>query len=196
MVAEANKRIHKQVKETAVQACNGLGRISSHKVQDLKHLLGDHTMMEEGMAILRERKKFTLHQVALYHHHTLARELEEALQFVVPMPHRVVAINGCHRNARHQCLQWKLSLLQHQFWWPGMAMWMQKAISGYGRCIQHKGTWIKAPLQAILVTSPFRLTLLALALASCDANAIVNTMIVFSGSRWLKQSVIHLFVVM
>ena len=76
--------------------------ISSHKVQDLKHLLGDHTMIKEGMAILRERKKFTLHQGALYHCQTLARELEEALQFVVHMAHRLAAMNGCHRDLGHQ----------------------------------------------------------------------------------------------
>ena len=38
----------------------------SNKVQDLRHLLGDHATMEEGMAILRERKEFMLHQGALY----------------------------------------------------------------------------------------------------------------------------------
>ena len=76
--------------------------ISSHKVQDLKHLLRDHTAAEEGMAILRERKKFTVHQGALYHCHTPAEELEEALQFVVPTAHRVVVMNGCHRDAGHQ----------------------------------------------------------------------------------------------
>ena len=59
-------------------------------------------MTEEGMAILRERKKFTLHQGTLYHHHTPVRELEEALQFVVPMAHRVAAMNGCYRDAGHQ----------------------------------------------------------------------------------------------
>ena len=80
MVAEANERIHKQVEEAAVQVRAShtwvnldimdwvaaqqedpilkvvMGWISSHKVQDLKHLLGDHAMTEEGMAILRERK--------------------------------------------------------------------------------------------------------------------------------------------
>ena len=35
--------------------------ISIHKVQDLKHLLGNHAMMEEDMAILREWNKFMLH---------------------------------------------------------------------------------------------------------------------------------------
>ena len=97
-------------------------------------------MMEEGMAILKERKKFMLHQGALYHHHTQAGELEEALQFVVPVTHRVAAINGCHRDTGHQGLWQMLSLLQDRFWWPGMAMQMQKVISSCERCIQLEGT--------------------------------------------------------
>ena len=45
-----------------------------------------------------------------------------------------------------------------QFWWPGMAMQMWKAISGCERwCIQHEGAQVKALLQAILVTSPLEL---------------------------------------
>ena len=181
MVAEADKRIHKQVEETVVwvQATHihvnlhvmdwvalqqedpilqtVMEWISSNKVQDLKHLLGDHAMMEEGHAILRERKKFTLHQGAIYHHHTPAREQEEALQFVVPTAHRVVEMNECHRDVGHQG-QWQtLFLLQDQFWWPGMVMQMQKVISGCEQCIEHEGAWVKAPLQAILVTSPLEL---------------------------------------
>ena len=135
MVAEANNGIHQQVKETAVQAhaahtCVHLHVtdwivvqqenpilktvmewVSFHKVQDLKHLLGDHGTMEEGMDILRERKKFTLYQVALYHCQTLARELEEDLWFVVPTSHRVVAMNGWHREVGYQGLWQTLSLL-------------------------------------------------------------------------------------
>ena len=134
-MAKADERIHKQVEETAVQAQATdmhvklhvtdwvsaqqedpilkivMELVSFHKVQDLKHLLGDHTMMEEGMVILRERKKLTLHQGALYHCHTLARELEEALQFVLPTAHRVAAMNRCHGDTEHQD-QWQtLSLL-------------------------------------------------------------------------------------
>ena len=118
---------------------------------------GKWYLTEKGVVILRERKKFMLYQGALYHHHTPARELEEALWFVVPAAHRVVAMNGCHRDAGHQGLCWMLSLLQDRFWWPGMAMWMQKAISSCERYIQHEGTRVKAPLQAILVTSPLDL---------------------------------------
>ena len=127
MVAEADERMHQQVEEIAVQGCathicvnlhvmdwvavqqeDPIPKcvrewISSHRMQDLKHLLGDHAMMEERMAILRERRKFTLSQGALYYCHTPARELEEALQFIVPMAHRVVAMNGCHRDMGHHC---------------------------------------------------------------------------------------------
>ena len=78
VVAEADERIHKKVEETAVQARAThmhvnvhvtdwvavqqedpifqivMEWISIHKVQDLKHLLGEHTTTEEGMAILRK----------------------------------------------------------------------------------------------------------------------------------------------
>ena len=107
--------------------------ISTHKVQDLKHLLGDHAATEEGMAILREWKKFMFYQGALYHCHTSAREMEEAMQFVVPTCHRVVAMNGCHRDAGNQGQQQTLSLLQDWFWWLGMARSMQRAISSSER---------------------------------------------------------------
>ena len=181
MVADTDEGIHQKVKEITIQAQTPgmhvnlhvtdwiaaqlegyilkivMEWVSSHKVQDLKHLLGGHAMMEEGMAILRERKKFMLQQGAHYYHHTLAGELEEALWFVVPMAHRVVAMNGYHRDAGHQDLCLTLSLLQDQFWWPGMAMQMQKVISSCERCIQHEGIREKAPLWAILVTSPLEL---------------------------------------
>ena len=59
--------------------------------------------------------------------------------FVVPMAHTVVARNWCQRDAGHQG-QWQmLPLLQDLFWWPGMAMQMQKAISSCERCIDMRG---------------------------------------------------------
>ena len=138
-VAETDERIHKQVEETAVQVRAAhthvnlhvmdwvaaqeedpilkivMEWISTHKVRDLKHLLGDHTTTKEGMAILREWKKFMLHQGALYHCHTPARELEEMMQFIGPTAHSVAAMNRCHRDAGHQGQQQTLSLLQDWF---------------------------------------------------------------------------------
>ena len=75
------------------------------------------------------RKKLRLYQGTLYHHHTLAGKLEEVVWFVVPMAHGVVAMNGCHRDARHQGHQQMVYLLQDQFLLLSIAMQMQKAIS-------------------------------------------------------------------
>ena len=76
LVAETDKKIHKQVKEAAVQARAAHMHVNLHvtdwvatqredpvlkamtdwipnpKVQNLKHLLGDNVNTEEGMAIL------------------------------------------------------------------------------------------------------------------------------------------------
>ena len=49
-------------------------------------------------------------------------------------------MNGYHRDAGHQGQQWMLYLLQNRFWWPEMAVHMQKVISNCKWCIQHGGT--------------------------------------------------------
>ena len=76
--------------------------ISNQKVQDLKHLLGDDKKTEEGKTILQVQKKLTLYKRAFYHYHTPSGELEEVLQFVVPMAYQIAAMNGCHWDAGHQ----------------------------------------------------------------------------------------------
>ena len=110
-VVETDEEIHKEVWEAAVQARATHAHVNLHvtdwvavqqedpilktviewiseqKVQDLKHLLGDAANMEEGKAVLQERKMLMLYQGALYHQHTPADELEEILQFVVLTAH-------------------------------------------------------------------------------------------------------------
>ena len=53
--------------------------ISNWKVQDLKHRLGKDVYTKEGKTILRQHKKLTLYQGALYHCHMPTGELEEVL---------------------------------------------------------------------------------------------------------------------
>ena len=98
-----------------------------------------------------------LHQGALYLCHILAGGLEEAMQLIVPTTHRVAAMNGCHRHAGHQGQQRTLSLLQDRFWWPGMVMQMQRAISGSESYVQHEEAYARALQQPILVTSPLEI---------------------------------------
>ena len=90
--------------------------ISSQKVQDLKHLLGDDANTEEGKDILKDQRKVKLYHGALYSFHTPASKLEEVLQFMVLKAHQVGAMNRCHHDAGHQCQQHIMGLLNYQFW--------------------------------------------------------------------------------
>ena len=114
-------------------------------------LLGDDTNTEEGKTILWEWKKLMLYHGALYHCQTATGKLEEVLQFEVPTAHQVATMEW------HQGQQWILYLLHDQFWWPRRTMQMQKAISSWEWCFQHKGTHHKAPMQPIIVTAPLEL---------------------------------------
>ena len=91
-VAKADKDIHKPVQETVTLAeaahiylhvtdwvtaqqedlilRTTIEWISTQKVQDLKHLLGDDADTEEDKTVLQEWKKLTFYQGCLYHHHT------------------------------------------------------------------------------------------------------------------------------
>ena len=73
------------------------------------------------------------------------------------MAHWVAAMNGCHWDAGHQGQQQMLYLLNDQFWWPGMAMQMQKVLSNCKQCIQHEGICAKAPMWPIILTVPLEL---------------------------------------
>ena len=134
--------------------------ISSHKVQDLKYLLGDHTTTEEGMAILRERKKFTLHQACpLSPPYSCWQAAGGSSAVCSPhgsyssgheqVPLRDVGHLG--PNSEHYpCCKTSFCGLAWQ-------CRCQKVISGCEKCIQHEGARVKAPLKSILVTSPLEL---------------------------------------
>ena len=98
-----------------------------------------------------------VYQGALYYHHTPTGKLEDVLWFIVPKAHWVAAMNGCHHDAGHQGQQQTLFLLHDQFWWPGMAAQMQKAINSCKWCIQHEGIHAKAPVWSIIFTAPLEL---------------------------------------
>ena len=74
-------------------------------------------------------------------------------------PH--TSLSGCYewmsQDAGNQGQQQCCTLLQDQFWWPGMAMQMQKAISHCEWCIQHGDTCVKAPVKPIIATCPLEL---------------------------------------
>ena len=70
----------------------------------------------------------------LYQQSKQGQTQETVLQFVVPQIHRNAALDGCHREAAHQGQSRSLSLMQEQFWWPGMARDLRNRIRKCGRC--------------------------------------------------------------
>ena len=172
VVAKADEEIHKLVQETVIlaqAACinlhvkdwvnaqqedpilkTAIEWISAQKVQDLRNLLGYDANTEEGRAILpRVEEANALPRSPLLSPHCTG--------ICSPKAHWVATMNGCHRDAGHQGQQQTLCLLHYQFWWPGIAFQMQKAISNCERCIQHEGTHAKASMWPIIVTAALEL---------------------------------------
>ena len=96
--------------------------LGSGKKADLRTLLGECMMSEEGWMVWRNCQNFTSLQG------TPKGEDEDLLLFVVPRAHQTATLNGCHQDAGHQGCDHTLSLLQEHFWWPGMAKQMRQVV--------------------------------------------------------------------
>ena len=127
--------------------------LESKKKTDLRTLLGEHVLSEEGQMIWRNHQNFT----TLYLHSTPKGENEDLLLFVVPKMHQTAALNGCHRDAGHQGHDHTVSLLKEHFWWPGMAKQMRQVIKACRCCLQYEGGTPRAPLCPIVATTPLDL---------------------------------------
>ena len=74
---------------------------------------------------------------------------ETMFQFVVSQIHRNAALDGCHHEAAHQGQSHSLSLMQEQFWWPGMACDLRNRIRKCGRCKKFEAAPPIAPLKPL-----------------------------------------------
>ena len=120
--------------------------LESRKKADLRTLLGECIMSEEGQMVWRNCQNFTSLQGTLYLHSTPKGENEDLLLFIVPKVHRTATLNRCHRDAGHQGCDHTLSLLQECFWWPGVAKQMRQVIKACRCCLQYDGA---APLRPL-----------------------------------------------
>ena len=75
-------------------------------------------------------------------------------QFVVPQTHRSAALDDCHCEAAHQGQCRSLSLMQEQFWWPGMAQDLRNRIKRCGRCRKFEAAPPIAPLKPLTCSGP------------------------------------------
>ena len=147
--------------------------LGSKKKADLRMLLGECVMGEEGQLVWRNCQNFTSLQGTLYLCSTPKGEDEDLLLFVVPKAHRTATLNGCHRDAGHQGRDQMLSLLQEHFWWLGMAKKMRQVIKTCRRCLQYEGGNTKAPLCPIVATTP--VDLLHIDFTSIDTTMELDT---------------------
>ena len=131
--------------------------LESKKKTDLRTLLWQYTLSEEGWMVWRNHQNFTTLQGTLYLCSIPKGENEDLLLFMVPKMHQTAALNGCHGDAGHQGRDCTLSLLQECFWWPGMAKQMRQVIRACKHCLQYEGGTPKAPLCPIVATAPLDL---------------------------------------
>ena len=131
--------------------------LESKKKTDLRTLLGEQALSEEGWMVWRNRQNFTTLKGTLYLHSTPKGENEDLLLFVGPKMHQTTALNGCHQDAGHQGHGCTLSLLQECFWWSGMAKQMRQVIRTCKHCLQYEGGTPKGPLCHIVATTPLDL---------------------------------------
>ena len=131
--------------------------LSSKKKANLRTLLGECVMSEEGQKVWRNCQNFISLQGTLHLHSTPKGEDEDLLLFMVAKAQWTAALNGCHRDAGHQGHDCTLSLLQEHFWWPGMAKQMRQVIKTCRHCLQYEGCTSKVPLYPIVATTPLDL---------------------------------------
>ena len=85
-------------------------------------------------AYVKAKEQLLLKNGLLYRKTHIGPAKETIFQFVVPQRHRSAAMDGCHREAAHQGQRRSASLMQEQFWWPGMARDLRNCIRKCGRC--------------------------------------------------------------
>ena len=89
--------------------------LESKKKTDLRTLLREYALSEEGQIIWRYHQNFTVLQGTLYLHSMPRGKNEDLLLFMVPKTHQTAALNGCHQDAGHQGCDCTLSILQEHF---------------------------------------------------------------------------------
>ena len=132
--------------------------------QAVKHRRASREVFKEALLKVTDRKavsayvkskdQLVMKNGLLYRQSKLGQTGETVLQFVVPQLHRNAALDGCHHEAAHQGQSRSLSLMQEQFWWPGMARDLRNRIRKCGRCKKFEATPPVAPLRPLACSGP------------------------------------------
>ena len=107
-----------------------------------------------AQAYEKRRDGLILKNGLLYHKTRLTKTGEDLWRFIVPKSHRGILLDGCHREAAHQGQRRSISLMQEQFWWPGMTWDMINKVKNCVRCKKYEGAPPIAKLQKLPCSGP------------------------------------------
>ena len=116
----------------------------------LKHVLDQKSIR----AFVKARENLAMKNGLLYHKLCLKATGEDVWHFVVPKTHCSVALDGCHCEAAHQGQCHSFSLIQEQFWWPGMACELKNCVKNCACCKKFEGAPPIAKLKKLPCSSP------------------------------------------
>ena len=132
--------------------------------QVVKHRKASQETFKEALLKVTDRKAVSAYAKSkdqliiknglLYWQSKQGQTQETVLQFVVPQIHRNAALDGCHHEVAHQGQSHSLSLMQEQFWWPGMARDLRNCIRKCGRCKKFEAAPPIAPLKPLACSGP------------------------------------------
>ena len=109
------------------------------------------------MVYVKAKEQLIMKNSLLYRQSKQGLIKETVFQFVVLQVHRSAALDGCHHEAAHQGQHCSLSLMQEQFWWPGMAHDLRNHIKKCGRCRKFEAAPPIAPLKPLTCSGPGKL---------------------------------------
>ena len=132
--------------------------------QVVKHQKASHDTFKEVLlkvtdkkattAYVKSKEQLIMKNGLLYRQSKQGPIEETVFQFVVPHIHRSAALDGCHHEAAHQGHCHSLSLMQEQFWWPGMAHDLRNCIKKCGHCRKFEATPPITPLKPLTCSGP------------------------------------------
>ena len=82
---------------------------------------------------------------------------ENKFQFTLPQSYWKQALEACHDNMEHLCIERTTSLLRDCFYWPSIVEDTEKHIKSCPRCLRFKSQPEKAELNPIIATRPLEL---------------------------------------
>ena len=112
------------------------------------------TDQKATMDYVKSKEQLIMKNGLLYRQFKQGPIEETVFQFVVPQIHRSAALDGCYHEAVHRGQCHSLSLMQEQFWWPGMACDLRNRIKKCGHCRKFEAGLPITPLKPLTCSGP------------------------------------------